>query len=339
MSSTSTPPRPELSVVVPVFNEEDNIDTLHARLTAVLNAAGTTYEVVFVNDGSTDRTTSLLDALAEKDPHVVVLTLSRNFGHQAAVTAGIDHVRGDAAMVMDADLQDPPEVIPQFVQMWKAGNDVVYAVRERRKEGIVLRACYRGFYRLLNLISDIDIPLDSGDFGLVDRKVIEAMKALPERKRFVRGLRSFVGFRQVGLSYERARRDAGEPKYSWRGLMGLAIDGLVSFSNYPLRIVTYLGLATALMAIVLTVWVMTDALIQQSAPQGWASTIVVVLMMSAVQLISLGIIGEYIRLMFVETKGRPTYIVAREQRAEPEVAPHSPKPATKVRVAVSDSES
>jgi len=214
-------------------------------------------------------------------------------------------------MVMDGDLQDPPEVIPQFVARWREGYDVVYAVRRHRKENAVKRAGYFGFYRVLNAISDLDIPLDSGDFCLMDRRVVEAMAELPERKRFIRGLRTFVGFRQTGLEYDRPAREAGKPKYTLSALLRLAVDGLVSFSSYPLRVVTYLGIAAATLAAMLTVWIFVDAFYQHTAPRGWASLIVVVLFMGSVQLISLGIIGEYIRLIFLESKGRPGYIVDR----------------------------
>lgn len=232
---------------------------------------------------------------------------------------------------MDGDLQDPPEVIPDFLAMWRQGHDVVYAVRQARKEGLLKRLGYSVFYRLLSAISDLEIPLDSGDFGLMDRRVVEAMKTLPEHKRFVRGLRTFVGFQQVGLTYERSAREAGKPKYTLRGLINLAVDGLVSFSSYPLRLVTYLGLGTIAVALLLALWVLTDALINHTAPQGWASTVIIVLFMGAVQLISLGIVGEYVRLIFLETKGRPTYIVAehrgRDQEAADSQAGAEPAPA------------
>jgi dolichol-phosphate mannosyltransferase len=211
---------------------------------------------------------------------------------------------------MDGDLQDPPEALPQFYSRWLEGFDIVYAVRQNRKEGRSKRLAYFLFYRLLKAISDLDIPLDSGDFCLMDRRVVDALRALPERRRFVRGLRTFVGFRQVGLAYERAARAAGRPKYTLWALFGLAVDGLVSFSSYPLRLVTYLGLAVAALATALTVWVLADAFYHGTAPQGWASLIIVVLFLGSIQMASLGIIGEYIRLIFWETKQRPTYIVA-----------------------------
>jgi len=300
---------PEVSVVVPLFDEQENLGGLYRRLTAVLSALEVHYEVVFVDDGSRDATPGLVDALGEADPRVRVVHLSRNFGHQAAVSAGLDVSRGLAVLVMDGDLQDPPEVIPRFLQRWRDGYDVVYAVRQRRKEGPVKRLGYFAFYRILNLISDLDIPLDSGDFCLMDRRVVEALKDLPEKMRFVRGLRTFVGFRQTGLAYERAARAAGRPKYTFRALIRLAVDGLVSFSSYPLRLANLLGLFGFASAMALTAWVLIDALARRTAPRGWASILVVVLFMGSVQLICLGIIGEYLRLIFLEAKRRPTYVV------------------------------
>jgi dolichol-phosphate mannosyltransferase len=313
--------QPEISVVVPLFNEAENVDELHRRLDVSLRSLEVPYEIVFVNDGSRDGTPTRLSAIHESDRNLAVVHLSRNFGHQAAVSAGIDHARGRAVVVMDGDLQDPPEIIPQFVQRWREGYDVVYAVRRHRKEGSLKRLGYYGFYRILNAISDLSIPIDSGDFCLMDRHVVDVLKQLPETVRFVRGLRSFAGFRQVGLPYERAAREAGRPKYTLRSLLALAINGLVSFSSYPLRAVTYLGLATIGIALILLFWVLGDAFYNRTGPRGWASTIVVVLFMGSVQLISLGIIGEYIRLIFLEAKRRPTYIVGeyREPRCDSSV--------------------
>jgi dolichol-phosphate mannosyltransferase len=296
--------------VIPLWNEQENLEALYRRLSLTLDGLELSYEIVFVNDGSRDATPALLDGLQESDPNVAVVHLSRNFGHQAAVSAGIDHARGQAVVVMDGDLQDPPEVVPQFVRRWREGYDVVYAIRRHRKEGPLKRLGYYGFYRMLDAISDLSIPLDSGDFCLMDRRVVEALKQLPETMRFVRGLRSFAGFRQVGLDYDRAAREAGQSKYTFAALVGLAIDGLVSFSSYPLRVVSYLGFTTIGMSLLLLFWALADALYNRTAPRGWASTIVIVLFMGSVQLISLGIVGEYIRLIFLEVKRRPTYIVA-----------------------------
>ena len=305
---------PIVSVVVPLYNEESNLPELHRRLIASLEATDLTFELLYVNDGSKDATRMMLDNLAHRDNRVTAIHLSRNFGHQPAVSAGIDHARGDAVIVMDGDLQDPPEVLGEFIQMWQRGYDVVYAVRTKRKENVLKRAGYFLFYRLLRAVSDLDMPLDSGDFCLMDARVVAAMKSLPERIRFVRGLRTFVGFRQIGLQYERAARAAGTPKYTFRKLLALAIDGLISFSSYPLHLVTYLGLMAVAVAGALCIWVFADAMYNNSTPRGWASLIVVVLGMSAIQLISLGIIGEYIRRIFVEVKGRPTYIVGDVRR-------------------------
>jgi dolichol-phosphate mannosyltransferase len=303
------PEDPLLSIVVPLFNEELNVDQLYRRLTRSLDPLGAPYELVFVDDGSRDATPRILDEMQERDPRVVVIHLSRNFGHQPAVSAGLDHARGRAVIVMDGDLQDPPEVLPQFIRRWEEGFDVVYAVRQKRKERALKRLGYFAFYRIMNAISDLDIPLDSGDFCLMDRRVVDALNGLPERMRFVRGLRTFVGFRQTGIAYERAAREAGRPKYTFRALVGLAINGLVSFSSYPLRLLTYVGIGTAGLAAGLTVWVFVDAFSTHSAPRGWASVLVAVLFMGSVQMIGLGIVGEYIRLIFLESKGRPFYIV------------------------------
>jgi dolichol-phosphate mannosyltransferase len=327
-----TAPCPLVSVIVPLCNEEGSVGELHRRLATVFEDSDVPYEIILVDDGSSDATGDRIDELAIEDDHLVVVHLSRNFGHQAAVSAGIDHARGRAVILMDGDLQDPPEVLPQFIKVWQQGYDVVYGVRRHRKEGLLKRLGYAGFYRLWNAISDLDIPLDSGDFCLMDRRVVDVLRHLPERMRFIRGLRSFVGFRQVGLPYERAAREAGSSKYSLRALIGLAIDGLVSFSSYPLRLVTRLGLATISLAFVLLAWVLFDAWFSQTGPRGWASTIVVVLFMASVQLFSLGIIGEYIRLIFLEVKQRPTYIVAkRKSRAEDRQAalrrPHAVHPS------------
>jgi glycosyltransferase involved in cell wall biosynthesis len=246
---------------------------------------------------------------------VVVVHFSRNFGHQAAVSAGLVHARGQAVIVMDGDLQDPPEVLDQFVHAWRSGYDVVYAIRTKRKEHIFKRIGYYVFYRLLRAISDLDIPLDSGDFCLMDREVVDALNRLPERTRFVRGLRTFVGYRQIGIAYERAARAAGQPKYTLRGLIRLAVDGLVDFSSYPLQLATYFGFLSGLLAILLLVWVFLDAIYQQATPRGWASTMVVVLFMGAVQLVCLGIMGQYVRRTFIESKQRPTYVVRTVRRS------------------------
>ncbi len=311
---TITTARPRISFVIPLFNEQENLPELHRRLRAALDPLDIEPEIILVNDGSSDATPTMIHMLSQADPRVVGVMLSRNFGHQAAVSAGIAECTGDAVIVMDGDLQDPPEVLEQFIARWRDGAEVVYAVRTKRKEGLLKRTAYGAFYRLLRKLSDIDIPLDSGDFGLMDRKVVNALLALPERQRFVRGLRCFVGFRQEGLVYERAGREAGAPKYTFKALVRLAMDGLISFSSAPLNLITYLGLGSCVFALGLIAWVMGRAIIGQRPPEGWASTMVVVLFFGSVQLLSLGIIGEYLRRIFLEVKGRPTYIVRDVKR-------------------------
>lgn len=311
---TTTTARPRISFVIPLFNEQENLPELHRRLRAALDPLDIEPEIILVNDGSSDATPTMIHMLSQADPRVVGVMLSRNFGHQAAVSAGIAECTGDAVIVMDGDLQDPPEVLQQFIARWRDGAEVVYAVRTKRKEGLLKRTAYGAFYRLLRKLSDIDIPLDSGDFGLMDRKVVNALLALPERQRFVRGLRCFVGFRQEGLVYERAGREAGAPKYTFKALVRLAMDGLISFSSAPLNLITYLGLGSCVFALGLIAWVMGRAIIGQRPPEGWASTMVVVLFFGSVQLLSLGIIGEYLRRIFLEVKGRPTYIVRDVKR-------------------------
>jgi dolichol-phosphate mannosyltransferase len=302
-----------LTVVIPLFNEEENIEELYRQIVEHLDPLGEQFELLLVNDGSRDATPERIEALAAQDPRVRPIHLSRNFGHQPAITAGIDLAEGDAVIVMDGDLQDSPALLPQFVQRWREGYDVVYAVRVNRKEGLAKRIGYALFYRVLRGVSDLEIPLDSGDFGLMDRRVVEVLKQFPERMRFVRGLRAFIGFRQTGVLCERSARNAGRPKYTLAALVRLAIDGIISFSNFPLNLVTYLGLVTGGIAALLTLWVLIDPVGTQLAPRGWASTILAVLLMGTVQLLSLGIIGEYVRRIFVEVKGRPTYIIQAQQ--------------------------
>lgn len=299
-----------ISVVVPLFNEQENLVSLHRRVTASLEAIGGPYELVLIDDGSQDQTPRMIDELAETDPRVVAVHLSRNFGHQAAISAGLDMARGEVVILMDGDLQDPPEILGDFIDAWREGYDVVYAIRAHRKESWWKRAGYFLFYRLQHRISDLEIPLDSGDFCLLDQKVVQAIRSLPEKQRFVRGLRAFVGFRQKGLVYARNAREAGQPKYTLRALIRLAIDGLVGFSGAPLRGIAYLGLVSTLVSFGLAGWVLGSAMWRQTTPPGWASTMVVVLFLGSVQILCLGIIGEYLRRIFIEVKGRPTYLVS-----------------------------
>jgi glycosyltransferase involved in cell wall biosynthesis len=266
---------------------------------------GLDHELIFVNDGSHDRTPTILDDLAAADPHVRAVHLTRNFGHQAAITAGLTVARGDAIAIMDCDLQDPPEVLPDFIAKWQEGYQVVYAIRQKRKEWFGKRLAYWAFYRMLAKISDLKIPLDSGDFCLMDRSALDLLNSLPEKQRFIRGLRTWVGLKQIGVKYERAARQAGVPQYTFASLVRLAMDGLVSFSSTPLRFVTRLGVVSAFGAILLGVWVLAVTITEwpmpehaRKTPRGWASIACLILLMSAVQLLSLGIIGDYLSRIF-----------------------------------------
>lgn len=308
LGGEAAPEGPLISVVLPMYNEEDNLAPLLERLVPVLAGMGT-YEVIFVNDGSRDRSCEIVLAARAQNPSVRLIDLSRNFGHQAALSAGLEYSTGRAVFLMDCDLQDPPEVLPEFVAAWKAGSDVVYAVREKRKEGPLKRMAYFLFYRMLRKIANIDIPLDSGDFCLMDRKVVDAMLALPEKNRFLRGLRSWVGFRQTPLRYERAARHAGEPKYSFSKLLRLAMDGLISFTKAPLQMAVHLGLAAAGAGLVYLLYILGVKLLGIRVPVGWSSLVAIVLLMGGIQLVILGVLGEYIGRIFDETKNRPNFVV------------------------------
>jgi len=301
---------PQLGVVVPLFDEAETVGETYRRLVAVLGELPLSFEILFVNDGSRDRTGEFLDFFAERDARVRVLHLSRNFGHQAAVSAGLEHVRGDAIVVMDGDLQDPPEVIPEFLERWREGFDVAYAIRTKRKEGRLKRAGYFLFYRLLRSIADLEIPLDSGDFCLMDRRVVDALTALPERERFVRGLRTFVGFRQIGVTYERAARKMGLSKYTLPRLVGLALDGIVNFSSLPLKAIAVVGFVVVLLGLMLAVGMLGHALVQGEVPSGWLIVLASLIVVGGAQLLGLGLVGEYVRRIYVEVKHRPTYIVS-----------------------------
>jgi polyisoprenyl-phosphate glycosyltransferase len=303
--------RPQVSVIVPVFNERENLDVLASRLKAVLEqSVDDSFEVLFIDDGSRDGSSEILDELAKRNRHYKVIHLSRNFGHQAALQAGIDAASGDAVVLMDADLQDPPEFLNQFIEKWREGHDVVYAIRMKRREPLWKRAGYKAFYRTMNFVADIETPLDAGDFCLMDRRVVEALVGLRERNRFLRGLRTWVGFKQVGIGFERPPRNAGKPKYTLRKLVGLAASGYVGFSSFPLTIAAWLGLFTALTGFGVAVWAAFEKLTRHDAPQGWTSTIAIVLLVSGIQLIILGVIGEYLGRVYDEVRQRPLYVIS-----------------------------
>ena len=301
-----------LSVVVPCYNEEAVINETHRRLAAVLGRLpGLDYEIVYVDDGSGDRTALLLQQLQRADRRVRVVRFSRNSGHQIAVTAGVEHAGGDAVVLIDADLQDPPAVIAEMVDRWREGYDVAYGVRtDRPGESAFKRATATSFYRLINRPSETDIPLDTGDFRLMDRKVVDALQAMPERDRFVRGMVSWVGFRQVAVPYRRDARLAGESKYPLLKMVRFALEGITSFSVQPLRVATWLGFAVSAMALMGIVYAPAKRLFTDDWVTGWTAIMIAVLFLGGVQLLSLGIIGEYVGRIYGEAKRRPLYLVA-----------------------------
>lgn len=303
---------PRVSLAIPVHNEEAVVPELLRRVRAVLDhLPGQLHTAVFVDDGSADRTLEYLERAAQEDSRVFVVALSRNFGHQAALTAALDHVDGDVVVVMDGDLQDPPEAVPRFVEKYLEGYDVVYAQRQNRKESLPLRACYFIFYRLLASLSDIRLPLDAGDFGLMSRRVVEHLRKMPEHHRYLRGLRSWVGFRQIGMPVERSERHAGKSKYSGLRLLKLASDGIFAFSIVPIRAAALFGAVTIFASLLFVVYSIYAKIVLHHSPQGFTALIVVVSFLSGVLLLFLGIIGEYVGRVYEEVKARPLYVVGR----------------------------
>lgn len=302
---------PLITVVVPCYNEQEVITETYKRLTSVMKSSQYDYELMFINDGSKDETFSIVSSFAVADPHVRVLNFSRNFGHQIAVTAGIDAAMGDAVVLIDADLQDPPELILDFIQKWEEGYEVVYAVREKREgETWFKKVTANMFYRTLHNITDIDIPLDTGDFRLMDRKVVNEIKSIKERHRFIRGLVSWVGFKQIGIKYERSERLAGESKYPLSKMLKFSLDGITSFSFFPLRLASFLGIASAGIGVLGILVALFLRLGTDVTLPGWTSLMIVVLFLGGLQLFILGIIGEYIGRIYDETRKRPMYIIS-----------------------------
>ena len=301
-----------VSVGIPVFNEQEVLPELLARLLPVLDGIeGGPHEVIFVDDGSTDNSRALLEEAARRNPRIRVVLLSRNFGHQAALGAALDYARGDAVVLMDADLQDQPEVIPQFVAHHRAVADVVFARRRTREEGWLLRLAYRAFYRLISALSDTKLPLDTGDFALLGKPVVAALRGLPEHERYLRGLRAWVGFTQVGIDVDRQARAAGKPKYTTWKLMKLAADGVCSFSIVPLRAAAVTGLAAIAGSILFSAYAVYVRVAIGHVPAGFTASLVIMTFLSGAQLLFLGVIGEYLGRVYGEAKGRPPYIVAR----------------------------
>lgn len=301
---------PFVSIIVPVFNEEASVGMFLDATKDILLRVGVQFEIVFVNDGSTDQTLERLAEYTADDSRIRIVNLSRNFGKEAALTAGIDHARGDAVIPMDVDLQHPPELIREFLAKWKEGYDIVYGIRKSRDSDTAVRRTTAGwFYRLLRKVSQVEIPEHAGDYRLMDRKVVEALRRLPERNRFMKGLFAWVGFRAIGLPYECLGRAAGRTKWNYWKLWNFALDGFVSFSTAPLRVWTYLGTIIAVLAFLYGLFIVTKVLVLGIDVPGYASLMTAVLFLGGVQLLSLGVIGEYLGRLFTEVKGRPIYIV------------------------------
>jgi polyisoprenyl-phosphate glycosyltransferase len=300
----------KLSVVVPAYNEEEVLPVFHERLSAALSGLGLEYDIVYVNDGSTDRTPEVLAALRERDARVALVDLSRNFGKEIALTAGLDHAGGDAVVVIDADLQDPPEFIPKLVEQWNAGYDVVYAKRTAREgETFLKRATAHGFYRVMQRMSHVKIPEDTGDFRLLSRRAVESLKRLREQHRFMKGLFAWIGYPQVAVPYRRDPRKAGQTKWNYWRLWNFALEGITSFTTGPLKLATYVGLATALGAFVYGIVIIVKTLLFGNRVAGYPSLMAVILFLGGIQLLSIGVMGEYLARTFDETKGRPLYLV------------------------------
>ena len=306
---------PSVSIGVALYNEEAVLPELLERLGKVMDGLpGTGHQVVFVDDGSSDRTWPIIEAAARRDPRIVAISLSRNFGHQAALTAVLEHVTGDVTIIMDGDLQDPPEAIPRFLEAHAAGADVVYARRVNRKESILLRMSYHAFYRLVGSLASVQLPMDAGDFGLLSRRVVNELKRTREHHRYLRGLRTWVGFRQEGIEVERGERFAGDSKYSATKLFKLAFDGIFAFSIVPLRAAAFLGAVAVALTVLFALYSLYAKLFLDRSPQGFTALILVITFVSGVLLFFLGVIGEYVGRVYEEVKGRPIYIVGKVVR-------------------------
>ena len=300
------------SVVIPVFNEEENLELLHHRLFKVLKNLCQNYEIIFVDDGSEDNSLKIMRKIGKTNERVRIISFSRNFGHQIAITAGIDYASGSAVIVMDADLQDPPEVIPRLVEKWREGCDTVYAIRESRKDPLLKRAIAFVFYRLFQRMSDVDIPVDAGDFRLMSRRVVDILKSMPERNRYLRGLASWVGFNQARVRYARDERYAGQRKYTLWKSASLSLDGITSFSHLPLRLAIHLGLVVSLVGFLYGAIIIILALVFSRVVPGWATLMAAVIFLGGVQLVVVGIIGEYIGRIYVEVQQRPLYLIKQK---------------------------
>lgn len=308
-----------ISTVIPVYNEEGNLAAIHQRLTQVMQGLGTDYELLFVNDGSRDRSLSILKGLSEADPHVGYIDLSRNFGHQIAVSAGLDHVTGDRIVIIDCDLQDPPELIVEMLQKMDEGNDVVYAQRRNREGESAMKLWTASlFYRLLGKITSVKIPVDTGDFRVVSRRVVEILKQMPEREKFLRGQIAWMGFNQTSVEYDRSARLAGDTGYTYRKMIGFALDGITSFSDFPLKVATISGFIVSFISFVLMLYALWSRFVWKVYEPGWTSLMLSFLFIGGIQLIAVGIIGEYIGRIGHNVKQRPLYLIGEKKITEPQ---------------------
>jgi glycosyltransferase involved in cell wall biosynthesis len=323
------PSHPVFSVVVPAFNEEANLETLHAALAGVMDGIGDTWELVFVNDGSRDRSLGIMQMIRALDPRVSIVNLSRNFGKEIATTAGLDHATGDAVVVIDADLQDPPELIPDLVEKWRAGFDMVYAQRRQRHgETWLKRATASAFYKVIGRAASVPIPQDTGDFRLMSRRVVDALAQVRERHRFMKGLFAWVGFPSCAVPYDRHPRRGGKTAWNYWKLWNFALEGITSFTTIPLRVATYLGLFVGFAAAIFLLQLVVRTLMFGNQVPGYPSLMAVVLFLGGAQLITLGVIGEYLGRIFNEVKQRPLYVVERHlpsRTGHPDAAP-APRP-------------
>ena len=319
----------KISIIIPCYNEEAVLPQLFERLTTVAVSWGMDFEILCVDDGSRDRTWELLQQQNVRDPRWRCLSFARNFGHQVAVSAGLQHAAGDAVVIIDADLQDPPEQVVRLIEQWRKGYQVVYAVRTKRNDAPLKQFLAWGFYRLLSKAVPFNVPSDAGDFCLLDRRVVDVLKALPERNRYLRGLRAWIGFRQIGVEFERQARAAGTPQYTFKKSFRLAMDGVFSFSTVPLRLATYLGLGVSACAFIGAVFTFLEKVFAEQfakfgftpGPHGIPTLVISILFLGGVQLICLGILGEYLGRIYDEVKGRPHWVIQDQAGLEPKAAP------------------
>jgi dolichol-phosphate mannosyltransferase len=312
----------DISIIVPLYNEQAVFDNLIERLVNVIDTTLFSCEVILIDDGSTDNTRQLVEKICEKDSRFTGILLSRNHGHQLAVSAGLANVRGQkGAMIIDGDLQDPPELVKEFYELLVNGYDVIYAIRKNRKESFLKKVAYSTYYRLQKKISSFNIPIDSGDFSMLSRRVVDNMNNMPEQSRYLRGMRAWVGFKQIGYEYDRDQRNAGETKYSWNKLFELAFNGIFNFSDFPVKFITRMGFITVVFSLIYFGYNIYRKLFYNDVPQGFTATILAIILFSGVQLISLGLIGEYVLRIYNQVRNRPLFIIEKiiqEGKEKPE---------------------